>query len=225
MKRERVNKDNIHNTRVIIKDIKKGFCNTKEEYNLAINICKTIINKKASGNEKVLQKLIIHKKEMGVDKKNKVIDQVNEITQAKNDYLKNVNEDLVLMNESHTDPKLTLKKLNKINLLLDESINYEWKLSKGVNRKKYELNMTYTLDIDSYTDIIYDKLEIVNGIGTLIDDYISIAYNLIGGIKKSHKNDNAYNILAEDLKICKGNIVKIINTSNVFDKESKLINK
>ena len=85
--------------------------------------------------------------------------------------------------------------------------------------------MTYTLDINSYTDIINDKLEIVNGIGTLIDDYISIAYNLIGGIKKSHKNDNAYNILAEDLKICKDNIVKIINTSNVFDKESKLINK
>ena len=48
MKRERVNKDNINNTRVIIKDIKKGFCNTKEEYNLAINICKTIINKKTS---------------------------------------------------------------------------------------------------------------------------------------------------------------------------------
>ena len=91
MKRERVNKDNV-NTRVIIKDIRKGLCNTKEEYNLNINICKTIINKKASGNKKVLQKPIIHKKEMGVDKKNKVIDQVNEITQTKNDYLKNVNE-------------------------------------------------------------------------------------------------------------------------------------
>ena len=75
MKRERVNKD-ITNTRVIIKDIRKGLCNTKEEYNLNINICKTIINKKASGNKKVLQKPIIHKKEMGVD-------EVNEITQAK----------------------------------------------------------------------------------------------------------------------------------------------
>ena len=139
--------------------------------------------------------------------------------------MKNVNEVLVLMNESHTDPKLTLQKLNKINLLLDESINYEWKLSKGVNRKKCELNMTYTLDIDSYTDIINDKLEIVNGTGTSIDDYRSIAYNIIDGIKKSHKNDKAYNILAEDLKICKENIVKIINTSNVFDEESKLINK
>ena len=139
--------------------------------------------------------------------------------------MKNVNEILVLMNESHTDPKLTLQKLNKINLLLDESINYEWKLSKGVNRKKCELNMTYTLDIDSYTDIINDKLEIVNGTGTSIDDYRSIAYNIIDGINKSHKNDKAYNILAEDLKICKENIVKLINTSNVFDEESKLINK
>ena len=85
--------------------------------------------------------------------------------------------------------------------------------------------MTYTLDINSYTDIINDKLEIVNGIGTLIDDYISIAYNIIDGIKKCHKNDNAYNILAEGLKICKDNIVKIINTCSVFDKEGELINK
>ena len=85
--------------------------------------------------------------------------------------------------------------------------------------------MTYTLDIDSYTDIINDKLEIVNGIGTSIDDYISIAYNIIDGIKMSHKNDNACNILAEDLKICKDNIVKIINTSHVFDEESELIYK
>ena len=54
MKRERVNKYNINNTRVIIKDIKKGLCNTKEEYNLTINICKTIINKRASDNKKVL---------------------------------------------------------------------------------------------------------------------------------------------------------------------------
>ena len=149
---------------------------------------------------------------MGIDKKNKVIDQVNETTQAKNDYLKNVIEVLVLMNESHTDPKLTIKKLNKINLLLDKSIKYAWKLSKGVNRKKCELNMTYTLDIDSYTNIINDKLEIVNGIGTLTDDYITIAYNIIDGIKKCHKNQNACNILAQDLKKRKGNIVKIINT-------------
>ena len=57
-KRERGNRDNINKTGAIIQDIKKGLHNTKKEYNLAINACKTI-NKKICGNKKELQKPIV----------------------------------------------------------------------------------------------------------------------------------------------------------------------
>ena len=57
-KRERGNRDSINKTGAIIQDIKKGLHNTKKEYNLAINACKTI-NKKICGNKKELQKPIV----------------------------------------------------------------------------------------------------------------------------------------------------------------------
>ena len=52
-KRERVNKDNINNTNVIIQNIKKGLREAKKDYNSTINICKMIIiNNKVIGKKK-----------------------------------------------------------------------------------------------------------------------------------------------------------------------------
>ena len=106
------------------------------------------------------------------------------------------------MNELHDDPHLRLLELNRINALLDKSLDYAWELSHGGNREKHEITIDKDKDmyVNRYTDIINDKLDLVNEIGELIDSYMSDAYNIVDGINKSHNNSSAYDILAEDLK-------------------------
>ena len=72
--------------------------------------------------------------------------------------------------------------------------------------------------LDRYTNAVNDKLDLVNQIGKLIDSYVSDAYNNIDGINKCHNNSSLYYILEEDLKKCKDNILKLINSSNVYNK-------
>ena len=73
--------------------------------------------------------------------------------------------------------------------------------------------------LNRYSDIINDKLDLVNEIGEVIDSYMADAYNIVDGINKSHNNDSLYDILAEDLKKCKDTILKMINSSNVCAKQ------
>ena len=118
------------------------------------------------------------------------------------------------MNELHDDPHLRLLELNRINALLDKSLDYAWELSHGGNREKHEITIDKDKDkdmyVNRYTDIINDKLDLVNEIGELIDSHMSDAYNIVDGINKSHNNSSAYDILAEDLKKCKDTILKMI---------------
>ena len=56
----------------------------------------------------------------------------------------------------------------------DESLDYVWKTIYGDNREKHEkINIDKDKDIDGYvsmySDIINDKLELVNRIGELLD--------------------------------------------------------
>ena len=124
------------------------------------------------------------------------------------------------MNELHDDdPHLRLFELNRINALLDKSLDYAWELSHGGNREKHELIIDKDMCLNRYSDIINDKLDLVNGIGELIDSYMADAYNIVDGINKSHNNSLLYDILAEDLKKCKDTILKMINSSNVCAKQ------
>ena len=87
------------------------------------------------------------------------------------------------MNELHderysNDSWLRLVELNKINTLLDESLDYVWKMIYGKNREKHEkINIDKHQDIvgyvSKYTDIVNDKLELVNVIGELLDGVIN----------------------------------------------------
>ena len=138
---------------------------------------------------------ILHKLENEVDvlinnnKKNKVVDQVNLTAKIRIDYLKNVNEIIEIMNELHDDdPHLRLFELNRINALLDKSLDYAWELSHGGNREKHEIIIDKDMCLNRYSDIINDKLELVNRIGELIDSYMVDAYNIVDGINKSHNN-------------------------------------
>ena len=112
-----------------------------------------------------------------------------------------------IMNELHDDdPHLRLFELNRINALLDKSLDYAWELSHGGNREKHEIIIDKDMCLNRYSDIINDKLELVNGIGELIDSYMADVYNLVDGLNKSHDNSLLYDILAEDLKNCKDTI-------------------
>ena len=103
-------------------------------------------------------------------KVNKKIDQVSLIAKIKNDCSKNVCKICELMNELQDeiysdDSWFRLVELNKINALIDHSLDYIWKIVYGKNREKHE-----TIDIDKhkdtdgyvskYTYIINDKLEL-----------------------------------------------------------------
>ena len=125
------------------------------------------------------------------------------------------------MNELHDDPHLRRLELNRINALLDKSLDYAWELSHSGNREKHEITIDKDKDmyVNRYTDIINDKLDLVNEIGELIDSYMADAYNIVDGINESHNNSSAYDILAEDLKKCKDTILKMINSFNVCAKQ------
>ena len=63
-----------------------------------------------------------------LDKINELIDQVNLLAKTRNNFSKNINEICMLMNELqdeiYDDSWLKLVELNKINALLDESLDY-----------------------------------------------------------------------------------------------------
>ena len=124
------------------------------------------------------------------------------------------------MNKLYDDSNMTLLKLNEINALLDKSIDHAWKLCCVKKRKKHKIINDEDKDtyLDRYTNIVNDKLDLVNQIGELIDSYVSDAYNIVDGINKCHNNSSLYYILEEDLKKCKENILKLINGSNVYNK-------
>ena len=91
---------------------------------------------------------------MHQDKINKLIDHANLLARIRNDFSMNVNEICVLMNELDDeiysdDSWLRLVELNKINTLLDESLDYVWKMVYGKNREKHE-----KINIDKHKNII-----------------------------------------------------------------------
>ena len=71
---------------------------------------------------------------------------------------------------------------------------------------------------DRYINIINDKLDLVNHISRLIDSYVLDACNIVDSINKCHDNDSLYDILEEDFKKFKDNILKLISNFNVCDK-------
>ena len=156
-----------------------------------------------------------------IHKRNKVVDQVNLTVKIRIDYLKNVDEIIEIMNKLHDfdDPQLRLFELKRINALLDKSLDYAWELSHGGNREKHEIIIDKDKCLNRYSDIINDKLGLVNEIGELIDSYMADAYNIMDGINKSHNNSSLCDILAQDLKNCKDTILKMINSSSVCAKQ------
>ena len=114
-----------------------------------------------------------------LDMTNKQIDHISLLARIRNDFSKNIEEICRLMDELHDeiysdDSWLRLVELNKINVLLDEVLDYVWKTFYDKNREKHErINIDKYKDIDGYvskyTNIVNDKLELVNRIGEILD--------------------------------------------------------
>ena len=51
------------------------------------------------------------------------------------------------------------------------------------------------------------------------------ACNIVESIDKSHNNDSLYDVVAEELRKCKDTILKIINSSNLSDKQDTYKNE
>ena len=107
--------------------------------------------------------------------------------------------------------------MNKINALLDESLDYIWNMIYGKNRKKNEINnidIDKDKDIDEYVskymDIVNDKSELVNKIGELIDGIM---------IDIDRETDN--NIIVKKLKKLKDNILKLISVNVYTNPDTK----
>ena len=165
-----------------------------------------------------------------LDKTNELIDQVNLLDETRNDFSKNVNEICMLMNELHDeiysdDSLLWLVEFYKINALLDESLEYVWKRIHAENREKHEIT---NIDIDKdndidghvsmYTDIINDKLKLVNRIGKLLDSIMFEVQNVVDMVRETDNDSLIYDILAENLKKWKDDILELINSVNVCAK-------
>ena len=95
--------------------------------------------------------------------------------------------------------------------MTDKSLDLASELCHGGNREWYDGN--------DNINTINDKIDLVNEIGEVIDNFMTDAYNIIDAINKSHNNDSLYDILAEDLKKFKGTILKMIDSSNIFVKQ------
>ena len=91
-----------------------------------------------------------------LDMTNKQIDHISLLARIRNDFSKNIEEICRLMDELHDeiysdDSWLRLVELNKINVLLDEVLDYVWKTFYDKNREKHErINIDKYKDIDGY---------------------------------------------------------------------------
>ena len=144
----------------------------------------------------------------------------------RSDFLENVSEICSLMKELkddlYDDSWLRLAELNKINALLDESLDYVWKMVYGVNREKYEIDSIDKdkhKDIDGYvsmyTNIMNDKLELVSSLGELFDTIMVEVQSVASEIDNTK---SSYDILVDYWNKWNDDIIKLGSMFNIYIK-------
>ena len=153
----------------------------------------------------------------------------------RSDFLENVSEICSLMKELkddlYDDSWLRLAELNKINALLDESLDYVWKMVYGVNREKYEIDSIDKdkhKDIDGYvsmyTNIMNDKLELVSSLGELFDTIMVEVQSVASEIDNTK---SSYDILVDYWNKWNDDIIKLGSMFNIYikpDAKKKKVN-
>ena len=144
----------------------------------------------------------------------------------RSDFLENVSEICSLMKELkddlYDDSWLRLAELNKINALLDESLDWVWKMVYGVNREKYEIDSIDKdkhKDIDGYvsmyTNIMNDKLELVSSLGELFDTIMVEVQSVASEIDNTK---SSYDILVDYWNKWNDYIIKLVSMFNIYIK-------
>ena len=115
------------------------------------------------------------------------------------------------------DSWLRLAELNKINVLLDEVLDYVWKTFYDKSREKHEkINIDKDKDIDEhvskYTNIVNDKLELVKRIGELFDSAMIEVQNEAGMINDA---EQASDIYIDTLKLVNNTLAKIWKSGEI----------
>ena len=98
-------------------------------------------------------------------------------------------------------------------MLLDEVLDYVWKTLYGKNREKHErINIDKYKDIDGYvskyTNIVNDKLELVNRIGEILDSAMIEVQNEVDMINEVKQKESEIDI--ETLKLMHEALEKIL---------------
>ena len=127
-----------------------------------------------------------------------------------------------LKDDLYDDSWLRLAELNKINALLDESLDYVWKMVYGVNREKYEIDSIDKdkhKDIDGYvsmyTNIMNDKLELVSSLGELFDTIMVEVQSVASEIDNTK---SSYDILVDYWNKWNDYIIKLVSMFNIYIK-------
>ena len=142
---------------------------------------------------------------------------MNLLARIRNNFSKNVEEICGLMNELcdeiYSDDSWFIVELNKINVLLDEALHYVWKTIYNKNREKHDrINIDKYKDIggyvSKYTNIVNDKLELVNRIGEILDCAMIEVQNEVDMINEVKQKESEIDI--ETLKLMHEALAKIL---------------
>ena len=168
-----------------------------------------------------------------LDKINNKIDTINKMNKRLEKVKAEITKKIELICESmcelqdeiyRDDSWLRLVELEKIDVLIDEALNVVWNMICGENRIcQEEIKIDKHKDIDGYvsklTDVINNKIDLVDKIGEVIDHVMSEIKNETNMIdEKIHKvsemdNDTQHLIndkLKEIMKQSRKNIEKIV---------------
>ena len=102
-------------------------------------------------------------------------------------------------------------------MLLDEPLDYVWKIVYGKSREKHEkINIDKDKDIDEhvskYTNIVNNKLELVKRIGELLDSAMIEVQNEADMINDA---EQASDIYIDTLKLVNNTLAKIWKSGEI----------
>ena len=143
-----------------------------------------------------------------------MINQLNNFITLRKSFLNHINKIEVLRSEIQDDiysdlPLLKYARMNNINELLDELLDYLWNMIYGENREKNEISnididMNNDIDryVSKYINIVNDKSELVNKMKELLDSFMlnigrETSYDIIE-IKMREWQVNIQNLIKDD---------------------------
>ena len=163
-----------------------------------------------------------------LEKTNLLIDNVNLLTKIRNDFSNNVSEVYMLMSELQDDiytgdSWLRLLELQKINVSLNDSLDCVWCIVHDKKREKYDMiNIDKDKDINGYvskyTDIVNDKLDLVNEIGELLYSIMVQIHNAVNMVKETDDDKLTYDILDKNWMKWYSDINKMVSKADMCSK-------